>query len=514
MSLPTTVDDYLKQHFSQLRQPFCIELDGENRFIGSWGDGSVFGLDMLAEKSDITEVVPGLLGSLDGESVVIPMMNFGADSAADVHVLNASNQTYVMFFDRSADLKTTQSRQQARNELGLLNRQQKKLLQRQRHLISELVTAKAELESQRRTLQENNARTSEFLAMMSHDFRTPLTSIVGYVEQLEQPDVSDATVKESVQAISRGSRHILSLVENVIDKARLDTGEFHIQATVVDLRDLLADVAAIMAPLAAEKELGFSASVAKSIPESLVLDPGGVRQVLINLIGNAVKFTDRGSVAVSVTDNDETLVMKIQDTGSGIKEKDQERIFAAFQRADRSVVGSGLGLSITQQLTRLMGGNLALKSEERRGTTVTVTLPLKRPIDGQVATSQTTVPSVPQSRTARILMVEDNADIRRLVELALTRGGHSLMIAADGLEAIHMAVGQNPELILMDLNLPNLDGRDAAKQIRELGFVGKILAFSARRDLDESNCKPEFDGVIHKPIRMAQLLATVDQHLS
>ena len=386
------------------------------------------------------------------------------------------------------------------------------LLQRQRHLISELVTAKAELESQRRTLEENNARTSEFLAMMSHDFRTPLTSIVGYVEQLEQPDVSEATVQESIRAISRGSRHILSLVENVIDKARLDTGEFHIQTSAVDLRDLLADVAAIMAPLAAEKELSFAASVAEDVPESLLLDPGGVRQVLINLIGNAVKFTDRGSVRVSVTEDAKTLTMCIQDTGSGIKEDDQERIFAAFQRADRSVVGSGLGLSITRQLTRLMGGNLALESSAGVGTTVTVTLPVELPTTTKPEAMQSAA-QIPQGRTGRILMVEDNADIRRLVELALTRGGHALMIAADGLEAIHMAVGQKPELILMDLNLPNLDGRDAAKQIRDLGFVGKIIAFSARRDLTEANCKPEFDGVIHKPIRMAELLATVGKHL-
>ncbi|MEM7284012.1 MAG: ATP-binding protein [Pseudomonadota bacterium] len=513
MNLPEPVDQYVQDHFSRWHEPFCIELDQQGRITQSSGV-PIPGFPAVSVGYDAGDVFPGLVGSLDGEDVLIPMMNFGGSSAADIHVIHRESKLFVLFFDRSQELLEIQTEQQTKNELSLLNRQQEKLLQSQRHLISELVTAKAELEIQRRILQENHARSKEFLAMMSHDFRTPLTSIVGYVEHLEESDVVDESVQEAIQAISRGSKHILSLVENVIDKAKVDRQTFHTQSVAVDVRELLTDVAAIMAPLAAEKGLSFSAVVEADVPNQLMLDPGGVRQVVINLVGNAIKFTDIGTVSVSVKNLSDEIQIVVSDTGAGIDSEDQDRIFAAFQRVDESVRGSGLGLSITRQLTRLMDGDLRLESLVGEGTTVTVTLPrviaLSEPIS-QVAPKQT--PPADVAQPSRILMVEDNADIRRLVELALTRDGHTLTIAADGLEAIHMSMSESPDLILMDINLPNLNGRDAARQVRELGFHGTILAFSARRDLDETNCRPEFDGVIHKPIRMAELLAKLANYL-
>ena len=510
MTLPATIQGYYETLSLERDTPFCVEVDAQFNILQFWGEGTPYELEIVKVGADFSELAPFTVGSFLNQTLVLPMINLG-EGAADIHIVPDTDSHFVLFIDRSQEMLRRRDKQQASNEVRLLNNQQRKLLNRQRGLIAELVEAKAQLESQRRGLEEGNARTTEFLAMMSHDFRTPLTSIIGYADELREVVVEEGEKKEAVLAITRGSKHILSLVENVLEKARLDTGHFHVQPTIVDLRELLTDVSAIMAPLAAEKELAFAATVDPAIPDRLMLDPGGVRQVLINLTGNAIKFTDKGAVYLSVGETDKRLELSVRDTGPGIADSDRERIFAAFERVQRSKTGTGLGLSITKQLVDLMGGSLALESSIGEGTKITISLPIVRVnTDGQTELSQH-AKAAAEGKTGRILMVEDNADIRRLVELALTRGGHQLVLAGDGLEAIHLAIQHEPDVVLMDINLPNMDGHEAAQQLRQMGFQGKIVAFTANRNVDED--RTGFDGVIRKPIKMAELLTQLSVFL-
>lgn len=512
--LPNEIVSYLQS--LNVRRPFCFLINEEYQLLQLWGKSNASAFEGLNVGDSMLENAPFLLGTLSDEIVVLPFVTNSDGDIFEVHTLPHEGKHYVILLNVAQKHSSLQSMQQKSNEVHLLHASQKKLIQRQRELIGELVEAKAELDHRRREAERNNARKNEFIAMMSHEFRTPLSSIINYAELAIDQMASPANIKNSVEAISRASTHLASLVETVLDDAELEAKRSQVSEVSFEVRSLVDDMAAIMAPLAAEKGLGFAAYLEDAVPEHLFADVVFLRQILINLLGNAVKYTDTGNVQLRIGWHEDNLTANVIDTGPGIDSEDKERMFQAFERGGDthpSVSGAGLGLAISLDLARQMRGQLDISSEPGSGCSILLTLPAPIPAQSDASSAILPNPAVElnASRQASVLVCDDDEDMLALCEHYLHQAGYGLILANNGLEAISKALTCSPDIVLMDIHTPKMNGVDAAKQLRKSGFTDPILAVSAA-DINnfDNDC---FSGSLRKPFQMAELLTEIKQHL-
>ncbi len=516
MTFPETIRNYLESDYSANRRPFCFQVDAEYRLVDSWGDAESYGLGGLSVGDDTVDHAPYLIGNLGTSVEKLPFVTTGSGTV-EIHIVPEDDRYFVIVMDASDEHRFRQQRQQTANELRLLHAAQQKLIARQRALIGDLVEAKTELEHRRKEAERANERKSEFIAMMSHEFRTPLSSIVNYADLALEDDTSVENIRKSAEAISRAASHMNRLVETVLDEARIEAGQMRVQEAPFELSALLDDIATIMAPLAAEKQLSFGIYLSADVPEIIVADDACLRQILINLLGNAVKFTESGGVRLDVSWADHVLRIEITDTGPGIALEDQERIFDAFERAADSrsggTKGTGLGLTITLGLARLMRGEIDLVSEPGGGCTVTVKVPAPASADSPAEETALPEPATEfrAARPATILVCDDDEDLLALAEYYLLRAGYGMLIARDGREAVDKALAYDPDLVLMDINTPRLPGSEAASELRAKGFEAPIIALTASdvRKLDMRT----FTNTLRKPIQMPRLLARIQDHI-
>ncbi len=516
MTFPESVRSYLESDYSTQRRPFCFQIDSDCRVLDWWGDADNYGLGGLTAGDDMVDRAPFLIGHLGADAEKLPFVTTG-NGTVEVHIFPEGDRYFVIVMDASDEHRFHQQRQQTANELRLLHAAQQRLIARQRALIGDLVEAKTELEHRRKEAERANESKSEFIAMMSHEFRTPLSSIVNYADLALEDDTSVENIRKSAEAISRAARHMNRLVETVLDEARLEAGQVRLHETPFELNRLLDDIATIMAPLAAEKQLSFGIYLEDRVPEMVVADDACLRQILINLLGNAIKFTESGGVRLDVSWADDVLRVAVVDTGPGIAIEDQERIFDAFERAaDTSAggtPGTGLGLTITLGLARLMRGEIDLVSERGEGCKVTVMVPA--PASAETPAEETALPEPAieyrAMRPATILVCDDDEDLLALAEYYLLRAGYGMLIARDGREAVDKALAYSPDLVLMDINTPRLPGSDAASELRAKGFKAPIIALTAS-DIRKLDMKT-FTNSLRKPIQMPRLLARIQDHL-
>ena len=517
MTLPDEIIEYLQSDYLSKRRPFCFLIDAEYKLGQIWGEIELPAFQALETGDNMLDRAPFLLGTLGAEIEVLPFVTNSDGDIFEVHTLPHGDRHLVVILDASHEHAFLQARQQTANEVRLLHASQQKLISRQRDLIGDLIEAKSELDHRRREAERNNETQSRFIAMMSHEFRTPLASIINYSDLALDEGATAKDVRRSGEAIARASRHLTSLVDTVLDEARLEAGRVQITEVPFDVHMLVDDMAAIMAPLAAEKGLAFAAYLGDTVPPCLLADVVFLRQILINLLGNAVKFTDAGGVTLRINWQQDTLNATIVDTGPGIELADQERIFQAFERGGdmtSGVPGAGLGLAISLDLARLMRGQISLESEFGSGCTISVSVPA--PAVERRDRSDTILPQPAEefraSRPSSILLCDDDEDMLALSEYYLHRAGYGLILARDGLEAVEKALAYSPDLILMDINTPRLSGSDAATRLREAGFTNPILALTASDIRQIKN--DSFTASLRKPIQMPELLAQIKQHLN
>jgi len=511
VELPDKVVSYLQEGFISESQPFCLLIDSNFRLVDSWGDGAWYGLAGIEPDTDIREPVPFLVGVPVDVAQRLEFLETPAGAIVNMHVLPDDGHSFVIFLDASADHDAIQSRQQSVNELRLMHARQHKLIERQRELISELVETKSELDHHRREAERISENKSRFIAMMSHEFRTPLASIINYAELATEAASTSTDIEKSIETISRSARHLTALVEAVLDDASLDAGQVELLEHDFDIVALLNDMAAMMAPMAAEKGLSFATYVDHDMPKLIHADEVRLRQILINLLGNAVKFTHEGGVKLTTTYNDGRLVVTVSDSGPGISIEDQERVFQAFERGSGSAeTGAGLGLTITLRLIELMGGEVSLDSMPGEGCTVSVHVPVMANNDGPSANvpvlptpSDDTIASKPLS----ILICDDDEDMIALVEHYLHRSGYGLITSSNSSEAIDKALKYDPDLVLMDCNVPGVGGVVAAKVLRERGYTKPIVALTASKLTAEQ--KRTFTRFFRKPAPMQDLLTEI-----
>jgi PAS domain S-box-containing protein len=383
---------------------------------------------------------------------------------------------------------------------------------------------------------------SEFLANMSHEIRTPVTAIIGFAEILLGDDrsaTSPVQDTDALRVIQRNGRHLLQLLDDILDLSKIEAGKLAVQRAPTSPVEIVADVLRLVRPQAEPKGLQLSVDWTTLVPEHIRTDALRLRQILINVVNNAVKFTLTGSVRLTVAylqddANAPRMRFEITDTGIGMTAEQLSSLFQPFQQADGAVAnkfgGTGLGLAISRRLAALLDGDLEVQSVLGQGTTVRVTIaagepaaPLRRVASaagrdtGSIRESSLMVPRLP----GRILLAEDGPDNQRLVSLLLRNAGAEVTVAEDGCRAVELAVaaheaGRPFEVILMDMQMPVMDGYEATVRLRALGMSDvPIIALTAHAQTgDREKCLAAgCDDYASKPIHRGSLFATIARHL-
>ena len=372
-------------------------------------------------------------------------------------------------------------------------------------------------EHKRELAEQASEAKSRFLATLGHEVRTPMTGVLGMSELL-QSGTLDPAQRGRVDAIRRAGEHLLRLVNDALDLARIEAGKLQLDPVDFDLRGLVDDVVALMAPLAAQRGLRFDVAVAPGVPPRVHGDRGRISQILLNLAGNAIKFTERGEVALSAAPlSPRGIRFEVRDTGPGLNEEQKARLFRRFEQAEGARTaarygGSGLGLAISQELAAAMGGRIDVDSAPGQGTRFIVELPIP-PAQSPPPETESRTPRNPQAAAGalRLLLVEDDPTVAEVVSGLLRAQGHEVVHALHGLAALAEVASSDFDLGLLDLDLPGLDGLALARALRARGFGQPLVAVTARADGDAEPAAlaAGFDGFLRKPVTGAMLAEAI-----
>jgi len=394
--------------------------------------------------------------------------------------------------------------------------------------VSARVVAQQELEQLGRRADAANRAKTEFLASMSHEIRTPLAAILGYAELAADDGIGDEERREMLATILRNGKHLLDIVNDILDLSKIEAGALDVERVPCSPARIVDEVVALLRVRAADKGIGLHVAQDAEIPEAVLSDPLRLRQILMNLVANAVKFTEEGSVTVRLGMCDGRLRFEVEDTGIGMDPSTLSRLFQPFTQADSSTSrrygGTGLGLALTRRLANLLGAEIAVRSELGRGSTFTVSLPAERAPARPVAEADDDSPAAASSAATlrqgcRVLVAEDSRDNQELIAHILRAAGAEVDVASTGRVACERvaeaaARGQLYDLVLMDVQMPELDGLEATAALRAAGHRLPVIALSAGVSRDEQDrcLAAGCDAFLAKPIDRRALVATVARY--
>ena len=376
-----------------------------------------------------------------------------------------------------------------------------------------------------------NVAKSTFLANMSHEIRTPLTAIIGFSESLLDTTQSMPERVQSINTVIRSGKHLMQIINDILDLSKVEADKMEIEQLNVSLFDLFADIKSLITLLSEEKGITFDVEYKFPVPDIITTDPVRLKQIIINLCNNAVKFTQKGGVKVKVSFNSSENLLNVDviDSGVGLTSEQISKIFNPFTQADTSTTrqygGTGLGLHLSQRLANKLGGKISVESTPDVGSCFSLTVATGDidkdnlfdflPENKSISTQSPIADESEIKVNGKVLLAEDNVDNQRLVSMYLNKLGADVVVANNGKEAIEQTVKDDFDLILMDMQMPVMNGMDAIIRLREMGYTKPIVALTAnamKEDVD-AYYKAGCDGFIQKPISQHKFKACVTQYL-
>ncbi len=372
---------------------------------------------------------------------------------------------------------------------------------------------------------KSNEKTSRlkslFLANMSHELRTPLGAILGFAKLLREPSVTEEERAQYISIIEKTGESLTKVINDILDLSKIEAGHLEVEKSVFSLETLLEDVVELCKEKIQSKQLEIRLVTKDSLPDLISTDHQRLQQILMDVVGNAIKFTERGVITISCEARDKNLTISVSDTGLGIAADEQELLFRNFSQVDGSLSrrheGAGLGLALSRRLAQMLGGNVILsQSREGIGSTFTISVPFERPTKEAQAVSVVAEKEnpPPHIKGKSILLVDDSEINRLLIEKILSKEGMLVSMAVNGREAIDMALQKKYDVILMDVQMPVMDGRTATQELRSSGYNLPIIALTAhalKEDRDkclEAGC----NDYLTKPVQFEVLFSTIAKY--
>ncbi len=502
------VETSLQQHINQQLFEklelayFCV--DQSMQIIDASENLENYGYTGVVVGANADDCVDFMFGLDAYTELDLPMVESPSGKKVSVSLLPRDSFLTVLISSASAEADQRQLLQQKANENELLVEQQIKLMK-------QLENASEMLEQKNVQLEEASRLQTSFLSGVSHEFRTPLTSIIGYTNLVKQAlqsagdDGSESDKVQHIGAVQRSSKHLLSLVENLLDHGKLDSDEIIVRPKETDLAELFNDVELLLKPLSDGKHIDFIVELGFEQPMIVVTDDSRLRQCLINLLGNAIKFTDSGSVRLTAKLSDDFLKVGVFDTGPGISQENLAKIKLPFwQAADTGKAGTGLGLTITERIVELMGGELEISSELGCGTQVSFEIPAPQ-LDAEPKPAESQMLPFKQ---AKILLAEDDYDIADLIVMMLSERGYEVSHVDNGELALNALENQEFDFVLMDIHMPIMTGYDVLRELQVKGIKTPVAIMSASA-VESDRAKAEqlgcFDYLI-KPVEIDDVI--------
>ncbi len=466
--IPTHISQHICSMWMAETIMTYLRIDEHHNLI-DWGGHPVhYGLSELTSGQSATDSLYFLEGMLTvPHTQILKFVRIGNDRSAHIHIIPFEREIWVILIDATEEHDQTQAMQQQLNELSILTYRQTQLLQ-------DLEITRQTLQSEKQHLEKASQLKSQFIATLSHELRSPLTSIVDSADLLKTLQQTQLQEEKYLQSVQKNAQHLLGLIDNLLNQAQLEIGQTVLQPVNYEIELLADNLKTLFLSTALKKGLQFQVEVNVGMPRRLTLDPLRFQQILINLISNALKFTQQGSVQVQLYwQAPDRLYFKVTDTGQGISQETQQTLFMPFQRGEdaKNLSGTGLGLAISHQLVNLMQGNLTVTSTLGQGTV----------FQGYIQVGLVHSPLVSNIHTnhLKVLVVDDSPEFCALMENYLREGGYGVLIAENGEKAIQLALEEQPCLVLMDVHLPGINGYAASQELRKQRFNQPIIAISA-----------------------------------